>query len=127
VGNLDYKPVTRRRRPHITAVDAILFLMFRLADSIPKGVVRFHRAKLNWLQNQIRQYQLNSSLESEKQLLELRGHLEELQQEWFIKTEEILHRAQHGPMWMSDPSSQRKWRRIYTGWTEMHIVSMHSQ
>ena len=37
-----------------------------------------------------------------KELPEVRQRLEQLQREWFIKTEEILHRAEHGPKWLSE-------------------------
>ena len=108
VANLDFKQVTRRRRPHITTIDAILFVTSRLAESIPKAVVRSHRAKLNWLQSQIDQLRLNSPLKIEEELFTWRDRLDRLHREWFLKTEEILHRAQHGPIWMSVPAVAEK-------------------
>ena len=36
------------------------------------------------------------------ELAEVQERLEQLQREWFIKTEDILHRAEHGPKWMSE-------------------------
>lgn len=43
--NLDYQEFTRRRRPHLNPPDGTYFLTFRLADSIPRSEVRFHKGK----------------------------------------------------------------------------------
>jgi hypothetical protein len=43
-----------------------------------------------------------------KELPEVQERLEQLQREWFIKTEDILHRAEHGPKWMSEVVRGRK-------------------
>ena len=107
MGNLDYQQVTQRRRPHITSVDGILFVTFRLVDSIPKSIVRSYRAKVRWLQNQLEKH-VDSSSEQVDEFSVWRTRLETLHREWFLKTEEILHRAQHGPTWMSEPEIAEK-------------------
>ncbi len=102
MGRLDYQGLTRRRRPHLNPPDGTLFLTFRLFDSIPKSVVREHQSKLHWLEDQLRRVQLLSESEESDALQNWCEDAEKLSREWFLKTEEILHRANHGPLWMAD-------------------------
>jgi putative transposase len=104
VGNLDYKEFTKRRRPHYNPPDGTLFLTFRLAGSIPKAQVRFYRAKRSWLQDQLRRIQKQCGDGASAQLTELRDKIETLNRDWFLKTEDILHLAEHGPVWLKQPS-----------------------
>jgi len=108
VGNLDHKTFTRRRRPHITSIDGILFVTFRLVDSIPKAIVRTYRAKIKWIQSQLEREPVYSSLKETDELSVWRTRLEALHWEWFKKSEEILHRAEHGPKWMDDAAVAEK-------------------
>ena len=104
MGNLDYKEFSRRRRPHYNPLDGTLFLTFRLAGSIPKSEVRYYRAKLRWLQDHLRRIQKQCGLEPSTSLIELKEKIEMHNRDWFRKTEEILHRADHGPVWLSEPA-----------------------
>jgi len=104
VGNLDYKEFTRRRRPHFNPPDGTLFLTFRLAGSIPKPVIREYKAKMQWLQSHLNRVQRLSEGDSNEQLINWLTQVEALNREWFLKTEKILHRANHGPTWMADAS-----------------------
>lgn len=104
MGNLDYKRFSRRHRPHFNPPDATLFLTFRLAGSIPQPVIREYRSKMQWLASQLKRVQLLSDNNPTKELIEWRGRVKDLNRDWFIKTEDILHRAKHGPTWMADPS-----------------------
>jgi len=79
VGNLDYKGFSKRHRPHIHPPDSIIFVTYRLAGSIPKAVVRTYKAKKDWL-----------------------AQVEEFNRAWFVKFEDVLHKAQTGPMWMKN-------------------------
>lgn len=54
MSNLDFKHITKRRRPHINTQGGILFVTFRLAGSIPKSAVREYKAKREWLEDQLR-------------------------------------------------------------------------
>lgn len=54
MSRLDYKAFSKRRRPHFDPLDANLFLTFRLHGSVPKSTGRYYRAKLLWLQDQVR-------------------------------------------------------------------------
>ena len=94
MGNLDHKTLTRRRRPHITSIDGIIFVTFRLIDSIPKAIVRTHRAKVKWIESQLESGRVYSSSKEADELSDWRTRLEALHREWFKKSEEILHRAE---------------------------------
>ena len=97
MGNLDRKSFTRRRRPHITSIDGILFVTFRLVDSIPKTIVRSYRAKAEWIRSQLEREVVDSSPKYSAELSDWRTRCEAIQREWFKRSEEILHRAEHGP------------------------------
>ena len=96
MGTLDYKQFSRRHRPHIHPPDAILFVTYRLAGSIPKAVVSQYKAKKEWLENEIRR------LEHDGDKLKLVEQVEQFQRHWFLKFEAILDRSEHGPMWMQN-------------------------
>ena len=51
MSNLDYKGFTRRHPPHVQPPDAILFVTYRLAGSIPKAVIRAYKAKKDYVLN----------------------------------------------------------------------------
>lgn len=104
MGNLDYKEFSRRRRPHFHPPDGTLFLTFRLAGSIPKSAIREYRAKMEWLGGHLRRVLLLSDSDPTEELMNWRRQVENLNREWFLKTEEILHRAHHGPVWLTEPS-----------------------
>lgn len=100
--NLAYKQFTRRHRPHIHPPGAVLFVTYRLADSIPKSTVREYKARKEWLENQLKRTQgaerVNEAPELEKWL----ERIEKFNRDWFLKFEAILHQANVGPMWMRD-------------------------
>ena len=102
MGNLDRKAVTRRRRPHIASIDGVLFVTFRLVDSIPKSIVRTYRARVLWLQSRLEQAATDSSMTTPDGSSPWQTRVEELHREWFKKSEEILHRAEHGPTWLAE-------------------------
>jgi REP element-mobilizing transposase RayT len=102
VGKLDYKQFTERRRPHFNPPDGTLFLTFRLAGSIPKSAVREYKAKKDWLENQLRRVRGITEAGPTPELTQWLARIESLNREWFLKSEEILHRANNGPTWMRD-------------------------
>jgi len=102
VGNLDYKQFTERRRPHFNPPDALLFLTFRLAGSIPKSVVREYKAKKEWQGSQLSRVRGITEGQATAELTKWLARIENLNREWFLKSEEILHRANNGPTWMKD-------------------------
>ena len=102
MGNLDYKQFTERRRPHFNPPDGTLFLTFRLFGSIPKSAVREYRAKKDWLENQLRRVRGITEAGPTAELTQWLERIESLNREWFLKSEEILHRAKNGPTWMRD-------------------------
>jgi len=109
MSHLDYKPITRRRRPHIHPLDATLFLTFRLAGSIPQAIVRNYKEKRKHLTEQLRRARSARAQDPDSSELQLLAErIETHQREWFLKSEEILHRATHGPTWLKDESVARK-------------------
>ena len=103
MGDFKYKEFSKRRRPHYNPPDGTLFLTFRLAGSIPKAEVRHYRARLHYLQDQLKRVQSLCGDELATGMIEWRAKIEAMNREWFVKTENILHRAQDGPLWLSQP------------------------
>ena len=102
MGNLDYKQFSERHRPHIHPPDSILFVTYRLAGSIPRATVREYKAKKVWLSGQLR---LVSNEARENDTPELKRWLEQVEnfnRDWFVKFEDIMHKAKNGPVWMKD-------------------------
>ena len=102
MGNLDYKQFTERRRPHLQPLEAILFVTFRLADSIPRSTVRYYKAKRDWLRDQLKRVEIIADVEPSIERQKWLEQIENLNREWFIKCEEILHRERSGPTWLRD-------------------------
>jgi len=102
MGNLDYKQFSERHRPHIHLPDSILFVTYRLAGSIPRATVRQYKAKKDWLVNQLTRLN-NEAHESDSPKMEKwLEDAENFNRDWFIKFEDIMHKASAGPMWMKD-------------------------
>ena len=98
-----YKERTRRNLPHLQPTDATLFVTFRLAGTIPRSVLQLYLARKKWLEEETRRI-VKLRLESDSP--EMRSHEERLlrfQRQWFVKFEEILHKAETGPCWLKDP------------------------
>jgi REP element-mobilizing transposase RayT len=101
MGRLDYKQFSERHRPHIHPPDSILFVTYRLAGSIPKATVLEYKAKKAWLAGQLKL--VKEARRSETP--ELNGWIEQVEnfnRDWFVKFEDIMHKAKNGPMWMKD-------------------------
>ena len=130
MSRLDYKEFTRRRRPHFNPLEATLFVTFRLAGSIPKSISRAYKAKLYWLQNQLRRVQRLCGNEPSPELIGWRNEIEVLNRKWLLKTEEILHRSKTGPMWLSEPSVANtvaeNLRRLVTDAYRLDVYSIMS-
>jgi REP element-mobilizing transposase RayT len=101
--HIDYKELTVRRRPHFQPLDATLFVTFRLTDSIPKSTVRYYKARLEWLRDQLRRVQRIVGSDCSVQQTKWLADIERLNREWFIKCEDILHRELIGPTWLREP------------------------
>ncbi|HSE36931.1 MAG TPA: hypothetical protein VLG74_06475 [Blastocatellia bacterium] len=52
MGEFLYKERTARRLPHFHPPDAILFVTFRLAGTVPKSVLRLYSEQKEWLKNE---------------------------------------------------------------------------
>ena len=102
MGNLDYKEFTKRHRPHIHPPDSILFVTYRLAGSIPRAMVRAYKAKKEWLENQCAVIRKGVKENSGAEMLRLLEQVEDFSREWFVKFEDIMHKANTGPTWMKN-------------------------
>ncbi len=102
MGNLDYKQFAERHRPHIHLPDAILFVTYRLAGSIPKTTVGEYRAKKEWLENELKRVRKLAPDSDAPAVKHWPERVQEFNREWFLKFEEFLHQANSGPMWMKD-------------------------
>lgn len=102
MGRLTYRELTRRKRPHFQPLSGTLFVTFRLVDSIPKSTVRYYKAKRDWLKDQLKRVDLISAQTQSSEHAGWLTQLQQLNREWFIKCEEILHREAVGPTWMRD-------------------------
>jgi len=52
MSQFDYQQFYEGHLPHIQPPDATLFVTFRLADSIPKHVLRLWKAEKDWLEEE---------------------------------------------------------------------------
>src|SRR5688572_8778285 len=102
MARLDYHALTIRKRPHFQPLEGTLFVTFRLADSIPKSMVRHYQARREWLKDQLRRVNELSAEPPSTEHTNWLTRLEKLNREWFLKCEEILHREAVGPTWMRD-------------------------
>lgn len=102
MGNLDYKQFTERHRPHIQPPGATFFVTYRLAGSIPKATVREYKARREWLESGLKRIKETTSSNDSPELLSWVEGIEKFNRQWFVKFEDILHKADTGPMWMKD-------------------------
>ena len=102
MGNLDYKQFAERHRPHIHPPDAVLFVTYRLAESVPKSIVREYKAKKEWLEDQLTRAMKIVDKSGGAELNQWLDRAEKFKREWFVRFEEVLDKASTGPMWMKD-------------------------
>ena len=102
MGHLDYKPFTRRHRPHIHPIGSILFLTYRLAGTVPKETLRYYKSKGEWLRNEIARITAPSNDSNPHLVKEQLERLDEFERKWFVKFEDILHKSKFGPSWLKD-------------------------
>jgi putative transposase len=108
MGNLNYKAFSKRRRPHIQPIGATLFVTFRLFGSIPKSIVVEYEAKNRWLENQLNRAQTSVESEGAAELRNWLTRVETFRRAWFVKFEDILHRAETGPTWLRNEMLAQK-------------------
>ena len=102
-----YKERTQRNLPHLQPPDATLFVTFRLADTIPKPVLDVYHNEKKWFDQEIKRL---SSVKLENDSPEVKAHLlslREFHSRWFVKFEDILHKAEIGPTWLKEDQIAR--------------------
>lgn len=108
MGQFGYQQFSERHRPHIHPPGSIIFVTYRLAGSIPKSTVREYKAKKQWLDHQLRRAQEVSFDDESPEVSVWPERVEKFTRDWFLKFEDILHKANVGPMWMQDDSVAAK-------------------
>lgn len=104
MSQFEYQENYERHRPHIHPPGATLFVTFRLAESVPKSVIRQYQAQKRWLEEELQRL-AKEAIGSPSALLEAhQARLKEFQRNWFGKFEEVLHMEQTGPMWLRESS-----------------------
>ena len=97
-----YKERTARKLPHFHPPGAILFVTFRLAGTVPRSVLRLYSAQKEWLKNETKRVDRLRLKDDSPEIQAHAGRLREFHREWFVKFEEILHKAETGPTWLRD-------------------------
>jgi len=87
----EYKQFSRRKLPHVHSPGSTIFTTFRLADSIPKNVLR------QWLAE--REVRSKAAKVDEPEI--------QFRRRWFAQFEDILDKAASGPRWLADPRIAR--------------------
>lgn len=98
----EYDEHSRQNLPHWHPPGATLFLTFRLADSIPKAVVRQYKAQKEWLTNDIDRVRKLALADDSLDVKTLEQRVQKFHREWFVKFEEVLHQAACGPTWLRE-------------------------
>lgn len=108
MGQFGYQQLAKRHRPHIQTPGATLFVTYRLAGSVPQSTVREYKAKKDWLCDQLRRAQEMAFNDEAPEVSLWLERVEKFNRHWFVKFEDILHKAKIGPMWMQDESVAAK-------------------
>jgi len=90
---LDYKPFYERTLPHYQLPGAMLFVTFRLADSIPAGILRELAAKAD---------RVEAMLQNMKDPLDRQAQAYLEQRRLFGEWDEALHVSRSGPAWLRE-------------------------
>ena len=98
----EYDEHSCRNLPHWHPPGATLFVTFRLADSIPKAVVRQYKAKKEWLTNEIERVRKLALADDSLDVKTLEQRVQEFHREWFARFEDVLHQVAFGPTWLRE-------------------------
>jgi REP element-mobilizing transposase RayT len=102
MSQFDYQEVYWRNLPHFHPPGATLFVTFRLAGSIPKPMLRQYKAKKDWLFDQLRRLKKQAQAECSPEIEQHLARLVDFKREWLQKFEDVLHRAEIGPVWLKE-------------------------
>jgi putative transposase len=94
MSTLEYQLFYRRHLPHVQPPGATLFITFRLAGSIPTGVLQ------RLLMEAKRGEEILARIPDPQERIR-RAYLE--QRRLFSKWDTVLDTAQSGPLWLRDP------------------------
>lgn len=102
-----YKERTERNLPHFHPPGATIFVTFRLADTVPKSVLRLYQARKKWLEEETRRIAVLKMKDESPETQDHAKRIQEFQRHWFGKFEDILHRAETGPTWLRNDNVAR--------------------
>ncbi|MDQ3749723.1 MAG: hypothetical protein M3367_12060 [Acidobacteriota bacterium] len=94
---MEYKQFYCRKLPHIHSPGATLFVTFRLAGSIPKSVIEQWKREKLWLEKERERLAKNDAINQNQ-----KEAFSDFHRRWFVKFEEVLHKAETGPVWLKD-------------------------
>src|SRR5438477_10464355 len=98
----NYKQFYRRKLPHIHPPGATLFVTFRLSGSVPKTVLQQWKSEKQWLEHELKRVATEARGTESNEALNHEARLIAFHRRWFLKFEDILHRADQGPTWLKD-------------------------
>src|SRR5262249_640960 len=97
-----YKERTERNLPHFHPPGATLFVSFRLAGTGPKPTVREYYEQKQSLEEETKRI-IGLKLKADSpEMEEHEQRLLEFGRKWFVKFEDILHKAEAGPTWLKE-------------------------
>jgi hypothetical protein len=92
-----YKEYTERNLPHAHPPDATLFVTFRLAGTVPQSDLRLYHVQKKWLAEETKRL-IGLRLKTDSPEIDVHDkRLKEFRRRWFVKFEDILHKATTGP------------------------------
>ncbi len=97
-----YKEHTERNLPHWHPPGATLFVTFRLADTVPKPLLRLYYARKLWLEEETKRLIGLKLKDDSPEIVAHEQRLQDFRREWFMKFERILHKAETGPAWLKE-------------------------
>jgi REP element-mobilizing transposase RayT len=79
-----------------------LFVTFRLADSIPRSTLRLYYSQKKWLEEETKRILRLKLREDSPETAAHEKRLQDFRRQWFVKFEDILHKAESGPTWLNN-------------------------
>ncbi len=95
-----YKERTERNLPHWHPPGATLFVTFRLANSIPKSALRKYHAQKIWLEEETKRLKKLKLRDVDSEIVAHEKRLQEFRRQWFKKYDDIMDKAETGPLWL---------------------------
>ena len=102
MNTLDYRQFHHRNLPHIHTPGKTLFVTYRLVDSIPQNILKKYGQEKELLMKQLQKIEEKANRLDDSDEQAVKENLESFRRKWFLRFEEILDKAESGPMWLQD-------------------------